>query len=93
MIKGCANAKTRRVHETGAPKGFRRLDGEKAADRMDDLQAALSIDNLAPLKSLRLHKLKGNLKGFWAIDVNGPWRIIFKPTAAGFDAVEIVDYH
>ena len=37
MIKSYKNAKTRKVHETGRPKGFSGLDGELAADHMDML--------------------------------------------------------
>jgi proteic killer suppression protein len=36
-----------------------------------------------------LHLLKGDLKGHWAITVNGNWRVIF--TFDGQDAV-LVDY-
>ena len=30
------------------------------------------------LPGLRLHPLKGNLKGFWAVNVSGNWRICFR---------------
>lgn len=29
-------------------------------------------------KLLRPHPLKGDLKGFWSLDVSGNWRIIFR---------------
>ncbi|UBB88657.1 type II toxin-antitoxin system RelE/ParE family toxin [Candidatus Kaistella beijingensis] len=29
-------------------------------------------------KSLRIHPLKGDLNGFWSVDVKGNYRIIFK---------------
>ena len=63
MILSYKNSKTRKVHEIGNPKGFRGLDGELAADRMDDLDAALGISDLSPLKSVNLHPLKGSRKG------------------------------
>ena len=93
MITNYKNAKTRRVHETGKPKGFKGLDGELAADRMDDLEAAPSISDLSPLKSINLHPLKGGRKGQYALNVNGPWRIVFVPTDDGFEDVEVIDYH
>lgn len=93
MIINYKNAKTRKVHETGKPKGFRGLDGELAADRMDDLEAAQEIGDLSPLKSINLHPLKGGRKGQFALHVNGPWPIVFTPSEDGFSGVEIVDYH
>ena len=93
MITKYKNAKSRKVHETGNPKGFKGLDGELAADRMDDLEAALDINDLSPLKSVNLHLLKGSRKGQYAVSANGPWRIVFTLTEDGFDDVEIINYH
>jgi proteic killer suppression protein len=45
------------------------------------------------LNSVGLHKLKGPLKDFWSIDVNGRWRIIFKFQAGDAYEVEITDTH
>ena len=93
MIKAYKNAKTHKVHQTGAPKGFKGLEGELAARRMDELAAAGTLDDLSPLKSVNLHKLKGRRKNQWAVNVNGPWRICFTPSAGGWENVEITDYH
>jgi len=48
---------------------------------------------ISPLKSVGLHKLKGNRKGQWATTVNGPWRICFEFRKGDAYDVEIVDYH
>lgn len=93
MITSYKNAKFRKVHETGNPKGFKGLDGERAADRMDDLEAALDINDLSPLKSVNLHFLKGSRKGQYAVNANGPWRVVFTVTEDGFEDVEIINYH
>ena len=43
--------------------------------------------------SFRLHRLKGKLKGFWAVTVRANWRIIFRfKDGKAFD-VDLVDYH
>ena len=93
MINNYKNAKSRKVHETGNPRGFKGLDGELAADRMDDLEAALNINDLSPLKSVNLHLLKGSRKGQSTVGANGPWRIVFTLTEDGFEDVEIINYH
>jgi len=33
--------------------------------------------------SLRLHKLKGRMRGFWSISINRKYRIIFNPLGGG----------
>jgi proteic killer suppression protein len=43
--------------------------------------------------SFRLHRLKGSLKGLWAITVRANWRIVFRfEDGKAFD-VGLVDYH
>ncbi len=56
------------------------------------LDAAKVIDDL-DIPSLRLHPLKGELKGFWAITVRANWRIIFRFADGAASAVELIDYH
>jgi proteic killer suppression protein len=41
----------------------------------------------------RLHRLKGDLKGFWAIDVTGNWRVVFRLDAGDVYDVDLIDYH
>src|SRR4029450_2965310 len=35
-------------------------------------------EDISPLRSVNLHKLTGDRKGFWAMTINGPWRICFR---------------
>ena len=94
MIKSYKNAKTRKVHETGKPKGFKGLDGEKAARVMDLLVYASAVSELPALASYRLHKLTKDRKGQFSITVNLPWTVCFTPDKEGdFLNVEITDYH
>jgi len=92
MIANYKNATSRKVHETGNPKGFKGLDGERAADCIDDLEAALDIHDLSSLKSVNLHLLKGSRKGQYAVNVNDPWRVVFVLTEEGFEDVEIINF-
>lgn len=92
MIKSWANSDTRRFTESGKGK-FSGLDEEAAQDLLAALHAATSLQDLSPLKSLGLHKLKENRKGQWAMAVNGPWRICFRFKDGDAWEVEIVDYH
>ena len=66
----------------------------KIAERkLDMVEAAAAIQDLASPPANRLEKLKGNLKEFWSIRINDQWRIIFKWLDDGPHEVEITDYH
>lgn len=93
MINSYKNAKARKVHETAIPRGFKGLDGERAALILDALDAAAGLETLAGQRRFRLHKLAGGRARQWSLSVNGPWRICFKVTEHGFEQVEITDYH
>ena len=45
------------------------------------------------LPGFRLHPLKGDRKGLWAIDVRKNWRIIFKFQDGNVYVVDYEDYH
>lgn len=92
MIKSIANSATRQFVESGKLK-FSGLDADKAKMRLVMLQNARSLDDLAPLKSVGLHKLSGDRKTQWAMIINGPWRLCFRFEDGHAYDVEIVDYH
>ena len=69
---------------------------ERAARlKLDRLEAAVELKDLAVLPGNRLERLKGDRKGQYSIRVNDQWRICFEWTegAPGPSYVEIVDYH
>lgn len=67
----------------------------QAEKRLDRLNAATCLGDLAAVPGDQLERLKGDRKGQWSIRVNQQWRICFEwPTGApGPSNVEIVDYH
>ena len=69
------------------------MDNETAIDLLLALNAATSLSDLSPLKSVGLHKLTADRKGQWAMTVNGPWRICFEFRKGNAYHVEIVNYH
>jgi proteic killer suppression protein len=64
-----------------------------AARKLNQVHAAGSLDDLRIPTGNRLEALKGDRKGQHSIRINDQWRICFRWTTAGPDAVEIVDYH
>jgi proteic killer suppression protein len=93
MIRSWRKSTTRRLWEGERPNQFRGLDVETAVDLLLALNAAKSLRDLSPLRSIGLHKLKGDRKGQWAMTVNERWRICFEFHQGDAYDVEIVDYH
>ncbi len=63
--------------------------------KLDRLESAVSINDLAALPGNRLEALKGDRIGQYSIRINDQWRICFE-WPEGFPGpinVEIVDYH
>ena len=69
---------------------------ERAAGlKLDRLEAAGTLKDLAALPGNRFEALKGGRKGQYSIRINDQWRICFEwpEGAPGPINVEIVDYH
>lgn len=45
------------------------------------------------LPGLRLHQLKGDRRGQWAVSVSGNWRVVFSFAGENVTNVDLVDYH
>jgi len=93
VIRSWRNAASRKVWEGQRPNRYRGLDIAAATDLLLALNVAKSLDDLSPLASVGLHKLKGDRRGQWAMTVNGPWRICFEFHDDDAYYVEITDYH
>ena len=93
MIRSWRNSVTRKVWEGERPNQLRGLDFETAIDLLLALNVAKALSDLSPLKSVGLHKLKGERKNQWAMTVNERWRICFEFRKGDAYEVEIVDYH
>jgi len=63
--------------------------------KLDRLEAAATLADLAALPGNRFEALKGDRKGQYSIRINDQWRICFEwvEGSLGPSNVEIVDYH
>ena len=69
---------------------------ERAARlKLDRLEAATSVMDLAALPGNRFEGLKGKRKGQYSIRINDQWRVCFEwpDKSPGPTNVEITDYH
>lgn len=73
----------------------RRFEGvvAQAERRLQTLDSATCLEDLAGLPSNRLEELGGDRKGQFSIRINRQWRVCFKWRDDGPYEVEIVDYH
>ena len=49
--------------------------------RLDDLRAAGTLEAMRSLPQARCHELKGNRAGQISVDLDHPYRLIFKPAS------------
>lgn len=61
--------------------------------KLDILNGASAVLDLASPPGNRLEALKGGLKGFHSIRVNDQWRLVFRWKNNNAHAVRLTDYH
>jgi proteic killer suppression protein len=92
-----ASYKDRRTRDFAAGKQVKAFSGIQRAARLklDRLEAAVALSDLAALPGNRFEALKGDRKGQYNIRINDQWRICFEwpKGSPGPANVEIVDYH
>ncbi len=64
------------------PKDMAKVFGQlarKIDQRVKDLKAAETLEDMRMFPAARCHELKGDKKGELAVDVSGNYRLIFEP--------------
>ena len=92
MIQSFRHRGLKRLHERGDASKLRADQAERIGIALADLNAAKTPPDL-DLPGYRLHRLKGNMKGFWSIRISGNWRIIFRLEGGDAFDVDLTDYH
>ncbi len=92
MIRSIRHKGLKRLHQDDDPRGVIADHAEKLRDILTRLDAAGAVSDM-DLPGLRLHALKGRLRGFWAITVRANWRVIFRFADSDAFDVDYLDYH
>jgi toxin HigB-1 len=92
VIRSIRHKGLRGLYEDDDPRGVIRQHAEKLRDILARLDAASAVSDM-DLPGLRLHPLKGNLKGFWAVTVRANWRVISRFAEGDALDVDYTDYH
>ena len=64
-----------------------------ALRKLDMIQIAQALQDLAMPPGNRLEALKGELRGYYSIRINDQWRIVFQWIEGAANHVRIADYH
>ncbi len=87
----------KRTSDFAAGKRVKAFSGFERSARLklDRLEAATSLKDLAALPGNRFEALLGDRKGQYSIRINDQWRICFEWPGGALrpSRVEIVDYH
>ncbi len=92
MIRSIRHKGLRRLHEDDDPRGVTAEHVEKLRDILARLDAAGTVADM-DLPGFKLHALKGNRKGWWAVTVRANWRVTFRHEAGDARDVDLIDYH
>jgi proteic killer suppression protein len=93
MIKTFGDKQTKELFETGKHRKLRADLFRRAIRRLEYIHLAICLEDLKNPPSNRLHALKGNRQGQYAVSINDQWRIYFCFIDGDAYDVEITDYH
>jgi proteic killer suppression protein len=92
MIKNVKHRGLRLLLETGDRSKIRADLVDKANRFLDALDSATTPAEV-DLPGFRLHRLSGNLQGYWSVILSRNHRIIFRFEDGNAYDVDLVDYH
>ncbi len=92
MIRSLRHRGLRRLYDNGDPS---RIDAALRGkiQRILSVLDAAELPRNVDLPGFHLHRLKGDLAGFWAVAVSGNRRMIFRFEEGDVFDVDLVDYH
>ena len=94
MIQNIRHKGLRLLWEDGATGKFPPELITKIEQRLEFIDTVTQIpQDFGAFPGWKIHKLSGNLKGFWSIRVSGNYRIIFKWDGQNVYDVDYLDYH
>lgn len=92
MIKSFKHKGLERFFTKGSTAGIQNDHKVRLEERLQALHTAFSVEDMN-IPGWRLHALKGDRGGQWAINVSGNWRIVFEFEDGHAYVVNYEDYH
>ena len=92
MIRSFGDKRTAALFEDQVVRDFQGI-ARRAKRKLEAVDAASRMSDLAVPPSNRLEKLREDFEGFYSVRINDQWRVIFRWSGGDADEVRIVDYH
>jgi proteic killer suppression protein len=92
MIQSFRHKGLKLFYETGSKAGIVADHAKRLRVLLARLDAASKPEDMN-LPGARLHPLGGEWRGYWAVNVSGNWRLIFRFEGAEAHDVDYRDYH
>jgi proteic killer suppression protein len=92
MIVSFRSRALRRFFERGDESRIHAEHRQTVRDILARLNASVAPEDM-DLPGFRLHRLKGDYAGFWAVTVRANWRVIFRFEEGHTVDVDYLDYH
>ena len=92
MILSFRHKGLRRLFETGNTSGVQAAHARRLRMQLAALDTASTVDDM-DIPGFRLHPLKGDMQGRWAITVSGNWRVTFEFRDGKAHVLDYEDYH
>ena len=92
MIENFKHKGLRKLYEKEDRSGLRTDIAHKAELYLSVLDTASSVEEL-DVTGFSLHRLTGNMRGFYSVSVSRNYRIIFRFEDGTVSDVDLVDYH
>lgn len=92
MIRSFRHAGIGKFYRTGSKAGIQPKHAKRLKLQLAQLDAASGPNDMA-VPIWRLHPLKGDLAGHWAVWVDENWRLTFKFEGTDAVLVDYQDYH
>ena len=91
-IKSFKHKALKKFFESGSKAGIQAAHVKKIELILDLLNTVIEVKDMNFPGSI-FHPLKGELKGFYSVHVNGNWTIIFRFENGEAKDVDLIDYH
>jgi proteic killer suppression protein len=92
VIKSFAHKGLEAFFTSGNKAGIQSAHANRLARQLAQLHRANGPQDMA-LPGWKLHPLKGDLAGHWAVSVSGNWRLTFRFDGPDAQIVNYLDYH
>jgi proteic killer suppression protein len=94
-LAGFRHKGLKQIHTGDNARGVPAAMADKLRKLLFAEETANGLDQVSRFPGWKLHRLKGDLNGFWSLTVTGNWRLIFRHHEEANTAsdIDLIDYH